>query len=329
MRGLLVGSGAGVMWLLIYGSYALAFWYGVKLIMDDREACILEPLTCSARYTPATLLIVSLNSLWISLYSNAMQVFFSVLLGALNVGQASPYIEAFSIAKGSATAIFKIIDRVPSIDSFSQEGIKPSITGNIELRNVHFNYPARKDVEVLRGVNLKIEAGKTVSIVGPSGCGKSTVIQLIQRLYDPDSGSLLLDQTDIRQMNIGWLRDNIGVVGQEPVLFATTIRENIKFGRKNATDEEIEQASKEANAFNFIQGLPQKFDTIVGEKGAQLSGGQKQRIAIARAIIKKPKILLLDEATSALDFSSEALVKAAIDNVQHGRTTIIVAHRCV
>ncbi len=263
------------------------------------------------------------------LYSPEIQVFFSVLLGALNVGQASPYIEAFSIAKGSATAIFKIIDRVPSIDSFSQEGIKPGITGNIELRNVHFNYPARKDVEVLRGVNLKIEAGKTVSIVGPSGCGKSTVIQLIQRLYDPDSGSLLLDQTDIRQMNIGWLRDNIGVVGQEPVLFATTIRENIKFGRKNATDEEIEQASKEANAFNFIQGLPQKFDTIVGEKGAQLSGGQKQRIAIARAIIKKPKILLLDEATSALDFSSEALVKAAIDNVQHGRTTIIVAHRCV
>lgn len=250
-----------------------------------------------------------------------------MLLGALNVGQASPYIEAFSIAKGSASAIFKIIDRVPSIDSFSQEGIKPDITGNIEMRNVHFNYPARKDVEVLRGVNLKIEAGKTVSIVGPSGCGKSTVIQLIQRLYDPDSGSLLLDQTDIRQMNLGWLRDNIGVVGQEPVLFATTIRENIKFGRKNATDEEIEQASKEANAFNFIQGLPQKFDTIVGEKGAQLSGGQKQRIAIARAIIKKPKILLLDEATSALDFASEALVKAAIDNVQQGRTTIIVAHR--
>ena len=124
------------------------------------------------------------------------------------------------------------------------------------MRNVHFNYPAREDVEVLRGVNLKIEAGKTVSIVGPSGCGKSTVIQLIQRLYDPDSGSLLLDQTDIRQMNIGWLRDNIGVVGQEPVLFATTIRENIKFGRKNATDEEIVQASKEANAFNFIQSLP-------------------------------------------------------------------------
>ena len=197
------------------------------------------------------------------------------------------------------------------------------------MRNVHFNYPAREDVEVLRGVNLKIEAGKTVSIVGPSGCGKSTVIQLIQRLYDPDSGSLLLDQTDIRQMNIGWLRDNIGVVGQEPVLFATTIRENIKFGRKNATDEEIVQASKEANAFNFIQSLPQKFDTIVGEKGAQLSGGQKQRIAIARAIIKKPKILLLDEATSALDFASEALVKAAIDNVQQGRTTIIVAHRYV
>ena len=197
------------------------------------------------------------------------------------------------------------------------------------MRNVHFNYPAREDVEVLRGVNLKIEAGKTVSIVGPSGCGKSTVIQLIQRLYDPDSGSLLLDQTDIRQMNIGWLRDNIGVVGQEPVLFATTIRENIKFGRKDATDEEIVQASKEANAFNFIQSLPQKFDTIVGEKGAQLSGGQKQRIAIARAIIKKPKILLLDEATSALDFASEALVKAAIDNVQQGRTTIIVAHRYI
>ena len=187
-----------------------------------------------------------------------------------------------------------------------------------------------------------------MALVGPSGCGKSTVIQLIQRFYDPlagavrfvqlcslstgDSSHLIchiysLDGVDIKSLNLGWLRDRIGLVGQEPVLFGTTILENIKFGREGVTDAEVEAACMEANAWGFIQRLPKKLETMVGDKGAQLSGGQKQRIAIARALVRNPSILLLDEATSALDSASEASVQAALDKAKAGRTTIIIAHR--
>merc|ERR1719150_3679409 len=246
----------------------------------------------------------------------------------MNVGQASPYIEAFSMAKGSAALIFQIIDRKPNIDSFSETGSRPSGTkGGLELRDVKFNYPSRKEVDILKGLNLTIESGRTVALVGPSGSGKSTVIQLVQRLYDPEQGTVLLDDLDLRSLNVGWLRDRIGVVGQEPVLFGTSIKENIQFGREGVTDEEIEVACREANAWGFIQKLPKKLDTLVGDKGAQLSGGQKQRIAIARALVRNPTILLLDEATSALDSASEACVQAALDKAKTGRTTIIVAHR--
>ena len=154
-------------------------------------------------------------------------------MGAMNVGQSSPYIEAFSMAKGSAALIFRIIDRKPTIDSFSETGSRPdSIKGGLELRDVKFNYPSRKEVDILKGLSLTIEPGKTVALVGPSGCGKSTVLQLVQRLYDPDQGTVLLDDLDLRSLNVGWLRDNIGVVGQEPVLFGTSIKENIQFGRE-------------------------------------------------------------------------------------------------
>lgn len=311
-RGTIVGVGAGLMWFIIYGSYALAFWYGVKLIMDDREICVNDPENCQARYTPASLLIV----------------FFSVLMGAMNVGQASPYIEAFSMAKGAAAMIFDIIDRKPVIDSFSEEGLRPGeVKGKIQLSNVKFNYPSRMEVDILKGLSITIEPGQTVALVGPSGCGKSTVVQLVQRFYDPLNGSVMLDGLDLKNINVGWLRDRIGTVGQEPVLFGTSIIENIRFGREGVTDEEIEKACKEANAYGFIQKLPKKLETLVGDKGAQLSGGQKQRIAIARALVRNPSILLLDEATSALDSASEACVQAALDKAKTGRTTIIVAHR--
>ncbi|NXO40134.1 MDR1 protein, partial [Locustella ochotensis] len=181
------------------------------------------------------------------------------------------------------------------------------IKGNLEFKNVYFNYPSRPDVEILKGLNLKINSGQTVALVGGSGCGKSTTVQLIQRFYDPKEGMVTIDGQDIRTLNIRYLREVIGVVNQEPVLFATTIAENIRYGREDVTMEEIEKATREANAYDFIMKLPNKFETVVGERGAQLSGGQKQRIAIARALVRNPKILLLDEATSALDTESESV----------------------
>uniref|UniRef100_A0A8C6BJM6 ATP binding cassette subfamily B member 1 n=1 Tax=Monodon monoceros TaxID=40151 RepID=A0A8C6BJM6_MONMO len=289
----------GAAFLLIYASYALAFWYGTSLVLSE-EYSVGQVLT----------------------------VFFSILIGAFSVGQASPSIEAFANARGAAYEIFKIIDNKPSIDSYSKNGRKPdNIKGNLEFRNVHFNYPSRNEVKILKGLNLKVESGQTVALVGNSGCGKSTTVQLIQRLYDPTEGVISIDGQDIRTINVRYLREIIGVVSQEPVLFATTIAENIRYGRENVTMDEIEKAVKEASAYDFIMKLPNKFDTLVGERGAQLSGGQKQRIAIARALVRNPKILLLDEATSALDTESEAVVQVALDKAREGRTTIVIAHR--
>ncbi|XP_032690180.1 multidrug resistance protein homolog 49 isoform X2 [Odontomachus brunneus] len=304
-RGMWSGVGGGVMWLIIYLSYALAFWYGLQLILNDREKEDKE-------YTPAVLVIV----------------FFGVLSGAQNMGLTSPHLEAFAVARGSAAAIFQVLDRVPTIDSLSGEGKKlQSVHGEIEFKNVEFRYPARKDVEVLRELNLRINRGETVALVGGSGCGKSTCLQLIQRLYDPLGGQVLLDGIDVSELNVQWLRSHIGVVGQEPVLFDTTIRENIRYGNDSVTEEEMIKAAKEANAHDFISKLPEGYDSPVGERGSQLSGGQKQRIAIARALVRRPAILLLDEATSALDLHSEATVQRALDAASKGRTTIIVTHR--
>ncbi|XP_016920161.1 multidrug resistance protein homolog 49 isoform X1 [Apis cerana] len=304
-RGMWSGVGGGVMWFIIYISYAIAFWYGVQLILEDRPKEMKE-------YTPAVLVIV----------------FFGVLAGAQNMGLTSPHLEAFAVARGSAAAIFQVLDRVPTIDSLSKEGQKlPAVNGEIEFKNVHFQYPARKDVKVLQGLNLTINRGETVALVGGSGCGKSTCLQLIQRLYDPHKGQVLLDGVDVSKLNVQWLRSHIGVVGQEPVLFDTTIRENIRYGNDSITEEEMIKAAKEANAHDFISKLPEAYDSPVGERGSQMSGGQKQRIAIARALVRRPAILLLDEATSALDLHSEATVQRALDAASKGRTTIVVTHR--
>uniref|UniRef100_A0A8D0SRP2 ATP binding cassette subfamily B member 1 n=1 Tax=Sus scrofa TaxID=9823 RepID=A0A8D0SRP2_PIG len=290
----------GAAFLLIYASYALAFWYGTTLVLSNE-------------YT----------------IGQVITVFFSVLIGAFSIGQASPSIEAFANARGAAYEIFKIIDSKPSIDSYSKNGHKPdNIKGNLEFRNVHFSYPSRNEFLISSFRDCKkIKGGQTVALVGNSGCGKSTTVQLMQRLYDPTEGVVSIDGQDIRTINVRYLREIIGVVSQEPVLFATTIAENIRYGRENVTMEEIEKAVKEANAYDFIMKLPNKFDTLVGERGAQLSGGQKQRIAIARALVRNPKILLLDEATSALDSESEAVVQVALDKAREGRTTIVIAHR--
>ncbi|XP_071591272.1 ATP-dependent translocase ABCB1 isoform X2 [Heliangelus exortis] len=289
----------GAAFLLIYASYALAFWYGTTLVLTDD-------------YT----------------IGKVLTVFFSVLIGAFSIGQTAPSIEAFASARGAAYTVFNIIDNEPQIDSYSEAGHKPDhIEGNLEFQNVYFNYPSRPDVEILKGLNLKISSGQTVALVGGSGCGKSTTVQLIQRFYDPKEGTVTIDGQDIKTLNVRYLREIIGVVNQEPVLFATTIAENIRYGREDVTMAEIEKATKEANAYDFIMKLPNKFETVVGERGAQLSGGQKQRIAIARALVRNPKILLLDEATSALDTESESVVQAALDKAREGRTTVVVAHR--
>uniref|UniRef100_A0A673APY1 ATP-binding cassette, sub-family B (MDR/TAP), member 4 n=1 Tax=Sphaeramia orbicularis TaxID=375764 RepID=A0A673APY1_9TELE len=289
----------GFTFLVIYLSYALAFWYGSTLVL-------------SGEYT----------------IGNVLTVLFVVLIGAFVLGQTSPNIQAYASARGAAHKVYSIIDRVPSINSFSEDGFRPdSIKGNIEFKNIHFCYPSRPDIKVLDNMSLSVKTGQTVALVGSSGCGKSTTIQLLQRFYDPQEGSVFIDGHDIRTLNVSYLRQMIGVVSQEPILFATTIAENIRFGRLDVTQEEIEKAAKEANAYDFIMDLPDKFETLVGDRGTQMSGGQKQRIAIARALVRNPKILLLDEATSALDAESETIVQAALDKVRMGRTTIIVAHR--
>ena len=218
------------------------------------------------------------------------------------------------------------------IDPLSEEGSAPgddAVHGKLELRDVKFAYPARPEHDVYSGVSITFEAGQTVALVGPSGCGKSTVVSLVERFYDPREGGVYLDGQDLRSLRVSWLRSQIGMVGQEPTLFTGSILDNIKQGKPSASESEVHEAARMANAFDFVSAFPDGFDTQVGEKGIQLSGGQKQRIAIARAIIRDPKILILDEATSALDSTSERVVQEALDKLLAAkrRTTIVIAHR--
>jgi ATP-binding cassette subfamily B protein len=210
----------------------------------------------------------------------------------------------------------------------ARAGRKPdAIAGKITFTGVDFAYPTRPDAPVLRGVDLTLDPGKILALVGPSGGGKSTVSQLIARFYDPQAGVIALDGVDLRDLDPAWLRERIGTVAQEPVLFAATIAENIRYGRPGATDAEVESAARASNAHGFITGFPEGYQTMVGERGVRLSGGQKQRIAIARALLKDPRILILDEATSALDSESEHLVQEALERLMQGRTVLVIAHR--
>lgn len=253
---------------------------------------------------------------------------FSLLLVFRSLGQAAPDMTAFVRAKAAAYSIFEMIERDSVIQKDSTHGKTLSkIEGHIKFHEVSFCYPSRPDVIIFDRLNLDIPAGKIVALVGGSGSGKSTIISLIERFYHPFTGEILLDNINIQNFDVKWLRKQIGLVNQEPVLFATTIRENILYGKDDATDDEIVQAAKLSEALSFVNNLPDKFETQVGERGVQLSGGQKQRIAISRAIVKNPSILLLDEATSALDAESEKTVQEALDRVMVGRTTVVVAHR--
>jgi len=232
-------------------------------------------------------------------------------------------------ATKNARKVFALLDTPQAISNTGGGAAPTACAGAIRFEGVQFSYPNRLDTEIYAGLTVEMEAGKTTALVGSSGSGKSTAVQLIERFYDPLGGRVLLDGADLKTLDLAWLRQQIGLVGQEPVLFSGTIVENIMMGKDGATRDEAIAAAKMANAHSFITEFEQGYDTDVGGSGNQLSGGQKQRIAIARAIIKDPPILLLDEATSALDNESERVVQAALDDLmtQHKRTTIVIAHR--
>ncbi|CAG8612827.1 7729_t:CDS:2 [Gigaspora margarita] len=305
---LLHGFTVAFIFFCVYGSYSLAYWVGSMMILNHE----LSP-------------------------GDVVRVFFSMLIGSHSLTLLSSNLQAITIAVGAGSKIFETIDRVPSIDIASDTGDKPeNVDGRIQFKNINFIYPTRPEVKVLDDISFDVEPGSTVALVGSSGSGKSTIVSLVLRFYDTISGDIFLDGHDIKSLNLIWLRRQIGLVSQEPILFSTTIAENVSYGLVGSIYEKlpdkekremIENACKMANAHDFIMKFPDKYETMVGERGILLSGGQKQRIAIARAIIKDPKILLLDEATSALDTQSESIVQNALDNASKGRTTIVIAHR--
>ncbi|KAL7321325.1 hypothetical protein PS15m_001109 [Mucor circinelloides] len=300
-RGKVLGFGFGTFIFVLFATYGLSFWYGATLI---HKGIITGP--------------------------KVMTVFMSLMMGAMALMTLPPNLSAISSASGAAYKIFSTIDRVPAINKEDVQDKKtiPNLQGCIEFKNVCFKYPTRPDLTILNDLSLKINPGMTVAFVGPSGSGKSTTVQLLQRFYDPFQGQILLDGIDIKDLNLSWLRQHLGVVSQEPTLFNMSIRANLMLGVEgDVSEEDMIAAATEANCHSFISRLPDGYDTLVGENGGMLSGGQKQRIAIARAILKNPPILLLDEATSALDTQSERLVQNALDAAAARRTTIVIAHR--
>ncbi|XP_040380326.1 ABC transporter B family member 21-like [Oryza brachyantha] len=298
--GIVGGIGFGFSYMMLFMTSALCYYIGAKFVSQGN-----------------------------STFGDVFKAFFSLVVAMLGVSATAAMASDSSKAKDSASSIFEILDRKSQIDSSSNKGLTLELVkGDIEFMHISFRYPSRPDVLIFSDFTLSIPSGKTVALVGQSGSGKSTAIALLERFYDPDYGVILLDGVEIKKLEISWLRDQMGLVSQEPVLFNGTIRANIAYGKnEEVSEEEIVAAAQAANAHEFISSMPQGYSTGVGERGTQLSGGQKQRIAIARAILKDPRILLLDETTSALDAESESIVQEALDHVMIGRTTVVVAHR--
>ena len=292
-------------------------------------ACTLALGTCFVSVNFGSSYAVGLLMIKFNLCSpfTVFQVIESLNVATMMVMAAVSYFPEYTRAKVSAGIIFNMIKQKSRIDNFSEGGVKKEIKGNVELKDVDFSYPNGMHTLTLNKISMKASFGQTVAIVGASGCGKSTVIQLIERFYDVLGGALKVDGQDIRQVNVRHLRSAIALVGQEPTLFNLSVKDNISYGLEDVPLEKIKTAAKLANVDDFIESLPDKYDTSVGGKGSQLSGGQRQRIAIARAVLREPKILLLDEATAALDGESEKLVQEALDRARDGRTCLVVAHR--
>lgn len=282
----------------LFGSIVGVIWYGARLVNQD-----------------------------LMTFGNLIQfVLYSVFVGASIGGIAEMYAQ-IQKAIGAAERILEIMDEVPEPYEAAKPTTVSAISGSLKFENVQFKYPSRPDISVLNGVSFDAKQGETIALVGPSGSGKSTIASLVLRFYDPDSGSITIDGINTKDLGLEFLRNQMAIVPQDVILFGGTIRENIEYGKPGASLEEIEAAAKKANAHIFVESFPEKYETVVGERGIQLSGGQRQRIAIARAVLKDPRILILDEATSSLDSESERLVQEALDKLMVGRTSLVIAHR--
>ena len=334
-RAFVYGSFAGTMGLLSYTAITTVLWYGGTLVIRGEMK-------------PGTLISFLLYTIFIASALGALTSVFGQLMTAVGssdrlfeILDLEPEINSYPNSGGRIPNIInkasgivveekdhkeeKSINKSYHVDSSSDE---ETIKGEITFTNVNFSYPSRRDISVLNNVSFKVKEGENVAICGQSGAGKSTIIQLIERFYLPTNGSIKISSFDINSLDHGFLHSNISLVSQEPILFATSIRENILYGiDRDVPMLELIEVAKKANAHKFITGFPEGYDTLVGERGVQLSGGQKQRVAIARAILMNPLILLLDEATSALDAESEGVVQDALDQLMLNRTTIVIAHR--
>lgn len=293
------GAFASFIIFCLFGAIVAVIWYGVNLASRNE------------------LLIGDLISF----------ILYSAFVGASFGGIAELYAQ-IQKAVGAIERVFEILDEQPEpLDIAEHKELTTRIEGTVIFKDVAFTYPSRKEIQVLKSINLTVNKGETIAVVGPSGSGKSTLVGLLLRFYDPESGAILIDGKDAKNYSLTELRNNMAIVPQDVLLFGGTIRENIAYGKPNATIAEIAEAARKANAIEFIDTFPEKFETIVGERGIKLSGGQRQRIAIARAVLKDPSILILDEATSSLDSESERVVQEALDKLMVGRTSFVIAHR--
>ena len=293
----LVSGFVGISWFFSFAALGIVIWLGMRQIVEGT--------------------LTSGQLMQFVLYGGTV---------AFSLGGIGDVWAEFLSARGASARIFELLDRQPAMAA-SGGGPVPPGKGHVVFSGVRFAYPTRPDAPVLHGLDLELRPGECVALVGPSGAGKSTIAALLSRFYDPDAGTIRLDGGCLSALDPMALREQVGLVAQEPLLFSTTIEENIRYGKPGASREEVEAAARIANAHDFICALPQGYATAVGERGVQLSGGQKQRVAIARAVLKDPRVLILDEATSALDAESEALVQQALARLLAGRTSLVIAHR--